>query len=244
MPEHIIPASRKRIVLAIYLDFVLFSALLTLGLYLTTGRLEVPTWEEFIGFSVYEAILYGVTDPPGFYLLGIRKAERTMNTEGQPPVAIDTLLVDPQVYFHENWLTILIGVLCVLEGSKQLVRWAMWTPPLPIFGLPTNQGSFATYSIVLGGMLIYTGYTFLRLKQVGFWLGLCIAASTAASAVMSWNQWDSIAQEMVIRRRTFQGLPVRVGEVEFMQSILPEALVASLLLSVVAMIFARKRLRY
>jgi hypothetical protein len=82
------------------------------------------------------------------------------------------------------------------------------------------------------------------LKQVGFWIGLCLAVSTLASVVMSWGQWDVIAREMVVRRREFQGLPIRAGEVEFMQSILPEMLIVLILLSIVAMVFARKRLRY
>lgn len=104
---------------------MLFSAFLSLALYLFTGKVELATWQEFLLFSAYEGILYWVADAPGFYFLGIYKATRSISDSGQPSKAINTLLVDPRIYNHENWLTILIGVLLVLEGSKQLVRWAM-----------------------------------------------------------------------------------------------------------------------
>jgi hypothetical protein len=167
-----------------------------------------------------------------------------MHPEGQLPVAVDTLLVDSQIYFHEHWQTMLIGLLFVAEGSKQMMRWAMWIPPLPVFGIATNEASFAVYSMVLGGLLMYAGYMFLRLKRAGFWVGIGIAASIAVSTVLSWNQWDSIAQELLIRRRSFQGLPIRSGEVEFLQAILPEALVTFLFLAIAILFFVRKKLRY
>jgi hypothetical protein len=242
--EHIIPASKKRIFLALYLDYLVLSPVLALGLYLSSGQFEVPTWQELIVLSIYEAILYHVTDSPGFRLLSIRRAGRSMHPEGHLPVAADTLVVDSQVYFHEHWQTILIGLLFVAEGSKQMVRWAMWIPPLPLFGIATNPTTFAAYSMVLGSLLMFTGYMFLRLKRAGVWLGIGIAALMAVSTTMSWNQWHDIARELLIRRRSFQGLPIRSGEVEFLQAILPEALVAFLLLTIVLMFLVRKKLRY
>jgi hypothetical protein len=242
--EHIIPVSRRRIFLALYLDYLVLSPVLALGLYVSTGQFDVPTWQELIVLSIYEAILYHVTDSPGFRLLSIRKAGRSMHPEGHLPVAADTLVVDPQVYCHEHWQTMLIGLLFVAEGSKQMVRWAMWIPPLPLFGIATNPTTFAAYSMVLGSLLMFTGYMFLRLKRVGVWLGIGIAALMGVSTTMSWNQWHDIARELLIRRRSFQGLPIRSGEVEFLQALLPEALVAFLFLTMVLMFLVRKKLRY
>ena len=120
----------------------------------------------------------------------------------------------------------------------------MWIPPLPLFGIATNPTTFAAYCMVLGSLLMFTGYMFLRLKRVGVWLGIGIAALMAVSTTMSWNQWHDIARELLIRRRSFQGLPIRSGEVEFLQAILPEALVAFLFLTIVLMFVVRKKLRY
>ena len=81
MSEQIIPASRKRVLLALYLDYLVLSPILALGLYLSTGQFEVPTWQELIVLSIYEAILYYVTDSPGFRFLSIRKIPRSMVVE-------------------------------------------------------------------------------------------------------------------------------------------------------------------
>jgi hypothetical protein len=71
-----------------------------------------------------------------------------------------------------------------------------------------------------------------------------ITTLTAASVLGSWSQWDSLAQEMVTRRRTLEELPVRVGDVEFMQASLPEALIAVLLLSAIVVILPRPKLKF
>lgn len=243
MSELIIPASRKRVLLALYLDYLVLSPILALGLYLSTGQFEVPTWQELIVLSIYEALLYYVTDSPGFRFLSIRKIPRSMVGRGEVPIAEGTLVVDPHIYVHEHWQTILIGLLFVAEGSKQIVRWAMWIPPLPIFGIATNQTTFAAYSMILGSLLILTGYMFLQVKRAAFWLGTTIAALMAVSTAMSWNQWDGIARELLIRRRSFQGLPVRSGEIAFLQAILPEALVAFLCVTILVMFLVRKKLQ-
>ena len=243
MSEQIIPASRKRVLLALYLDYLVLSPILALGLYLSAGQFEVPTWQELLVLSIYEAILYHVTDSPGFRFLSIRKIPRSMVGRGEVPVAVGTLVVDPQVYLHEHWQTILMGLLFVAEGSKQIVRWAMWIPPLPIFGIATNQTIFAAYSMILGSLLILTGYMFFHVKRVAFWLGTTIAALMAVSTIMCWNQWDGIGRELLIRRRSFQGLPVRSGEVEFLQAILPEALVAFLVVTIIVMFLVRTKLQ-
>ena len=240
----LITASRNRILLATYIDFVLFSALLTLVLYVATGRTELATWQELIAFSLVEMALHLSCGSPGFYSLGITKAKATtQNAEGQP-ISQGTLLVDPLLYEHENWLTMLLGTLFIVEGGKELTRWMLGMPTLPVFGIATDITSFAIFSLVLGGMEIYIGYNFLQLKLVGLWFGLTGAVSIIVSVVLSWGQWDELAREMVIRRRSFQGLQVREGEVAFMQTILPEAVIILTLLIIIAMSFSRKRLRY
>jgi hypothetical protein len=80
-------------------------------------------------------------------------------------------------------------------------------------------------------------------KRVAFWLGTTIAALMAVSTIMCWNQWDGIGRDLLIRRRSFQGLPVRSGEVEFLQAILPEALVAFLVVTIIVMFLVRTKLQ-
>ena len=44
----------------------------------------------------------------------------------------------------------LMGVWMVTEGSKSLVRWTMWTPPYPEFGIETSEAA-AALSVARGG---------------------------------------------------------------------------------------------
>ena len=81
------------------------------------------------------------------------------------------------------------------------------------------------------------------MKRVAFWLGTTIAALMAVSTIMCWNQWDGIGRELLIRRRSSQGLPVRSGELEFLQAILPEALVAFLVVTIIVMFLVRTKLQ-
>jgi hypothetical protein len=48
---------------------------------------------------------------------------------------------------------------------------------------------------------------------------------------------------MVLRRREYQGLPVREGEIELIQSLTPELMVAALALGIVLLVLAIPRLR-
>jgi hypothetical protein len=84
---------------------------------------------------------------------------------------------------------------------------------------------------------------FFHVKRVAFWLGTTVAALMAVSTIMCWNQWDGFARELLIRRRSFQGLPVRSGEIAFLQAILPEVLVAFLGVTILVMFLVRKKLQ-
>lgn len=46
----------------------------------------------------------------------------------------DSGTVNPNIFERENWLTILLGVLLILEGTKQLVRWTQMVVSQPSFG--------------------------------------------------------------------------------------------------------------
>jgi len=64
-----------------------------------------------------------------------------------------------------------------------------------------------------------------------------------ASAVLSWQLWDAWVAEMVVRRRNYPGLPIREGEVEWMQALTPELVVGALAVGIVLLLLAVPRLR-
>jgi hypothetical protein len=59
----------------------------------------------------------------------------------------------------------------------------------------------------------------------------------------TWREWDGYAVEHVVRRRAYQGLPVREGEIEFIQSLMPEGMLVACGLLLVLAYSQRGRLR-
>ena len=164
--DQLIPASKKRLVLSVYIDFLLFSALWGLGSYFLVTEGDTPFWLQLAVFSVLEAMLMWQFSSPGLYFLSIYSLKRsTTLPDGPGSLAIGSFVVEPAVYEEENWLTMLLGVVCILEGAKSMVRWTQWAVPIPLLGMPTEPVTFAVISSFWGVLLIYLGYAFFKLKR-------------------------------------------------------------------------------
>lgn len=244
-----IPASRRRRLLAVGIDLMLFSA--AWGVVDYCAQLSIPSlvnlplYVRMAVFAVLESVMYRVWSwSPGHELLAIRMLPAHMIAQpidaGNPGLIA---VVDGDVLSRESWLTILVGVLLINEGAKGVVRWSMWNPPAPFFGFQTDPIASAVLSAAIGLVEIYAGMSFLALRTRALWIGLSVYASELASTILSWNLWDPFVAEMTIRRRAYQGLPVRPGEVEQMQSLMPEVMIAWAVLLVIVMVATWPRLK-
>jgi hypothetical protein len=113
----------------------------------------------------------------------------------------------------------------------------------PIFGFFPEDTTQITIYVLLGVSSILAGYWFLTLNIKGFYLAVSVAIVNIASDALSWGLWDPVVEKMVLARRELQGLPVRDGEIEFMQSLFPEGMLLASTLAVVAMLFTYKRFK-
>lgn len=188
----------------------------------------IPFWAPYLLFVVIRAISGKYIGSIGYIFLSINKEAKTVSTA---------------IFERENWLTILLGVLLILEGTKQLVRWTQMFVSQPIFGFFPDDITQILVHVFLGVSSILAGYWFLRLNIKGFYLALSVAIVNIASDALSWNLWDPVVEKMVIARRELQGLPVRDGEIEFMQSLFPEGMLLAASLAIVAMLFTYKRFK-
>lgn len=225
MNDPVIIASKKRIALAIYIDFILFTSVWRLGEHFLLSDNSPPFWAMYASFGVFEFLMYMLKASPGSYAFGIDK-----NRE-----------VDRAIFKKGNWVTMLIGVLFLLEGTKLLARWTQIFVPLPFFGFIPGPSAHIAINMVFGLILIITGFLFLRLKLPGLVLGLVYSVVTIVSVALSWSLWNQIAIQMVEARRAFQGMPVREGEIEFMQRVMPEFIVVYTAILLIAMLFTVKR---
>jgi hypothetical protein len=228
MDTGVYQASKKRLFLSWYIDFLFFMTLWGLLSYFLKLNPPLPYWAPYLIFIVIRAVTGKYVGSIGYAFLAIDNEEKTVN---------------PKIYERENWLTILLGMLLILEGTKQLVRWTQLFEHLPIFGFFPDGAVQITVHIVFGISSILAGYWFLKLDIKGLYLGILLGLINILSDALSWNLWDPVVEKMVIARRALQGVPVREGEIAFMQSLFPEGMLAVVSITIVAMLFTCKRFK-
>lgn len=218
-------ASKKRLLLSWFIDFLFFMTLWGLLSYFLSLDASLPFWFPYLVFIIIRAISGKYIGSIGYSFLGIDKESKTVN---------------PNIFKRETWLTILLGVLFILEGTKQLIRWTQIFVPQPVFGFFPDDLTQVIIHIILGIVSIFAGYWFLKLYIKGLYLGVSVALIHIVSDALSWKLWDPVVAKMVVARREIQGLPVRDGEIEFMQSLYPEGMLAAAGLAIIAMLFTYK----
>ena len=247
-PQDWIPARRRRVLLAGYLDYCLIAALLGLLehlAYLLEPEIgDFPLYAQILAFLVIEYLLLArLRWSPGLHLLSIRFLDLRddMAAAAGLPFAIwkklTSISVNAWVKTNESWFTLLMGVWMVNEGSKSLVRWTLWAPPYPEFGYEMSASVSAALSVARGAIEIFLAWAIFRLRFIALPVGVAHFTIALVSMWMSWHLWDSWVVEYVTRRRTFQGLPVRQSEIEQMQAITPEWQLAFLGVAIVLILF-------
>ncbi len=206
-------ASRRRLVLAMYLDVLFWSVPVALAVHYLreAGLIEGPPpwgveWGALFAIELALVAIAGVRWLPGLRLLSITRVGR--RTRG---------IVDPEIHRREHWVTMLVATFLVLEGTKAMVRWTMWTPPVPVFGHETTLEIWAPLSIALGVVNLYAAREIFLLRARGVWVALGSVTVSAMSFLASREHWPAWIETSVRRRRAFQGLGVRPGEIELLQ---------------------------
>lgn len=219
-------ASTGRKILSWFVDYLFFAVAWTLLTYVSG---QILRGGDFL-FSLFVF----------FLLRGI--LGRFGSTPGRMLLSIDSAGdVDPIIKSRESWLTMLLGVLFLLSGTKLLVRWTQIDAVWPYFGDVPGPAMHVAISILLGLAAVAAGGLILKMTRAGQILGVLVCGVHIVSAVLSWSLWDGLVEKQVHARRAFQGGPVRPGEVEFMQALFPEALIALSVLLIVFLLFPTRR---
>ena len=231
-------ASRRRLLLAIYLDYLLFGAPWTIAtaaleqFWPGMKRLSFPLEVGF--FLALEALLMArVRWSPGQYCLGIVTSERSPFAPigpGEKPA----YLVNPWLLAHERWWTILLGVLVILDGAKAVTRWTRWHSPVPFMGVHLPFEASVACMVLFGLAEVWIGVAALRLMPVVRPLGLAVFGLLAASTVMSWGLMPDWIERYVVARRAAMGMTPRPREIEVLQALIP---IGNLAAAVVAAIW-------
>jgi hypothetical protein len=228
-----IPASRKRRWLAYYIDLMLFGAvwhLIDYGLrMLFPAYREMPLWGQILILTVLENIAPPKWSP-GVNLLSMRQ-------EGE------ALVVDRAIWEHENWLTVLMAVALINDGAKAMFRWTLWTPPIPVFGAPTNEFTSGVLFLAFGLAEIYGANGIFKLRAWGAQMLLVVEGMALLSILQSWDLWDAWMELYVQRRHAFYGRAMRPEMIQAARLMVPEFFVAGMavLLALLAVVWFRLR---
>ncbi len=239
-PEQWVSASKKRLLLSAYIDYLYVSVLWTfLGYTLTSFFTDIsalPPLGRWLLFGAYELLIFKFNFPSiGAKFLSIGKFKYQAFDKAGKTITSHLSLVNSWIKANESWCSMIVALLFLTDGTKSLVRWMMWTPPMPFFGMQTSAQASIIIYLVIGAVEIGISFYLFRLNMRGFFIGYPYLILTSLSTLMSWNLWDSFAEEMVIRRKTYQGLPVKEDEIEFFQSIMPEAILIYLAMLLIAL---------
>ena len=206
-------ASRKRLLLAVYIDFLFFTALWEpIAWVVRSQGIELRWAAGLVAFAALDwVVVRFLGTSPGSWALGIVR-----DTEGPS--------VEHTLRTREAWWTMLLGTLLVLEGSKNLVRWTQGLPPLPIFTSGPDELAFVAIS-VLGIANMAAGLLALRCRPIGPLIALGGSALAALAYAVSWPRIDSWIARRVEVRRALQGREVRADEIELMQAMFPKMVI-------------------
>lgn len=231
-------ATTKRRLLAVYIDFICFNAFWGLVVWALSRLIpSIQNANDVIKYGFFilsELILFRfIRWSPGNDFLGIhiRFSPEYLKTQ-QPSFLSSDLAVEPYLISRERWWTILFGVIALLEGLKTLVRWTMYAVSIPFFGFQTSTMESIIISLFFGIIECFIGIAALRLHKYVLPLGTALYGATTISMFLSLSLIPGWIEASAHARRSFQGINVRPGEIEFMQSIAPLLIVWPIVLLV------------
>ena len=226
MSEDGVPASIGRRILSWYIDYLFFAVAWALLTYVVGSLIDIGgLLLSLIVFLILRGILGQFFVSPGSALLSIEP-------DGN---------VDRENRERESWLTLTLGVMILLSGTKELVRWTEIGQVWPFFGFVPDPVAHIVISLVLGLLSVLAGCLILKLQRAGQLLGIMLSLVYLASAILSWQLWDDVIARQVHARRAVQGLPVRAGEVEFIQSLFPEIVIGLCVVTILLLLVPTRR---
>ena len=214
-------SSRKRRLLAIYVDYLVFTAFYQPIAWMVSSAAPLSNWVVALAiFVALRSVAWGLRVVlPGNWALGIGPRS--------------TMTLDQHISGRERWWTVAAGTLLVLEGSKNLVRWTEGLPIEPVLGSATPQWMATVAITTLGAASVLAGLLILRTRRVGAVIGAGVLGAELLAAIVHREGFRDWAAKAAVARRTLQGIAVRDGEIEMMQtlstSVLPAAMVIGLI---------------
>ena len=195
--------------LALYIDFIVVGTFMALGNYFV-GR--VMGYVSGTGLSWYGEIgaAFALTALARFLGLSMGQA------------LLDYAIEEAEAGSPRRlWPNLILGTFLILDGLKTMVRWSQLDVALPVFGMIETTPLKIAALIGMGAISVVAGAMVLAFVPKA---RLAAAGSVALSTVSLVLSWPIIGEAIALAqtaRREAQGLPLRQGELEAMQSMMP-----------------------
>ncbi len=228
-----VPASRKRLFLALYLDYLAVGVPWALVEYViqhfAPAAGALPGWGRWLLFGLFELAVFGFKVPSvGAAILSMRQFSYRVTNDVGLSVRGKQWFADSWVKQNESWFSMVLAFLFMSDGVKAAVRWTAWSPPLPVFGMATSGPWALVVYLAIGAAEIWIGYLLFKLSTRAFTIAIPYLVLVTASTLLSWDLWDPFIAGMFEGRQAALGLPEDLKRMLVMQAIMPEAMLAAL----------------
>jgi hypothetical protein len=215
--------------LALYIDFIVIGTFVTLGNYAFGVAIGyIPgignSWYVEIGVSA------GLTALAR--MLGLSLGEALLE------YALDEADFERR---GRLWPNLLLGTFLMLDGLKLMVRWSQLDVAVPVFGLVETTALKVIILVAMGLVSVVAGAMLLAFQPMSRLAAAGSLALSAFSLAMSWPVLEEAIERVQVARREAQGLPIREGEIESMQAMLPFLSVSMLAVGIVLLLLSRER---
>jgi hypothetical protein len=119
------------------------------------------------------------------------------------------------------WPNLVVGTFLILDGLKMMVRWSQFDVAIPVFGMIETTVLKVVVLVAMGAISFSAGAMVLAFMPKA---RLAAAGAIALSTVSLFASWPVLGEAVArvqAARREAQGLPLREGEIDAMQSLLP-----------------------
>ncbi len=215
--------------LALYIDFIVIGTFVTLGNYVVgLGMGYIPgignNWYVEIGASA------GLTALAR--MLGLSLGEALLDhaldeTEAERP--------------RRLWPNLVLGTFLMLDGLKLMVRWSQLDVAVPVFGMVETTVLKVIVLVAMGAISVVAGAMLLAFLSFSRMAAAGSLVLSALSLAISWPVLNEAIARVHIVRREAQGLPIREGEIETVQAMMPFLSAGLLAVCVLLLLFSREK---
>lgn len=215
--------------LALYIDFIVIGTFVTLGNY-ALG--QAMGYISGIGNDWYVEIGASAGLTALARMLGLSLGEALLDH------ALDE--ADSEAP-GRLWPNLVLGTFLMLDGLKLMVRWSQLDVAVPVFGMVETTALKVIVLVAMGAVSVVAGAMLLAFRPMSRLAAAGSLALSALSLAISWPVLDAAIARVQIARREAQGLPVREGEVEAIQAMLPFLSAGLLAVCVLLLLLSRER---